>query len=145
MLDPDDRVGDVCDDREQLEAIFDEQDGANLGDGMASSDSEAERETRDREANAVVERANAALGLSQQVGRDGFSAHSRKVRVVHTECQTPYSRKRPPQSMMATRSASQLTSYNKRSLANGALRRRPVCIARGVHFISARSSRVSQV
>ena len=65
MLDPDDRVGDVCDDREQLEAIFDEQDGANLGDGMASSDSEAERENRDREANAVVERANAALGLSQ--------------------------------------------------------------------------------
>ena len=77
MLDPDDRVGDVCDDREQLEAIFDEQDGANLGDGMASSDSEAERETRDREANAVVERANAALGLAQQVRRtDGFSARA---------------------------------------------------------------------
>ena len=67
MLDPDDRVGDVCDDREQLEAIFDEQDGANLGDGMASSDSEAERENRDREANAVVERANAALGISQVI------------------------------------------------------------------------------
>ena len=65
ILDPDDRVGDVCDDREQLEAIFDKQDWANLGDGMDSSDSEAERENRDREAKAVVEKANAALRLSQ--------------------------------------------------------------------------------
>ena len=86
MLDPDDRVGDVCDDREQLEAIFDEQDGANLGDGMASSDSEAERErqemNRDKEANAVVERANAALGLSQVTDKFIYMGRPKNIVVL---------------------------------------------------------------
>ena len=40
ILDQDDLIGDVCDDREQLEAIFDEQNGGHYhggGDGMSSA------------------------------------------------------------------------------------------------------------
>ena len=39
MLDPDDLICDVCDDREQLQALFDEQVSGPHGDGMSSSDS----------------------------------------------------------------------------------------------------------
>ncbi len=66
MLDPDDLIADVCDDREQLQAIFDEQNGAHLGDGMSSDNSEA---AADKEANAVAEKA--ALAMGQQVIRTG--------------------------------------------------------------------------
>ena len=38
MLDADDLICDVCDDREQLEAIFDEQTSGHAGDGMSSED-----------------------------------------------------------------------------------------------------------
>ncbi len=38
MLDPDDLICDVCDDREQLEAIFEEQGSGHAGDGMSSED-----------------------------------------------------------------------------------------------------------
>ena len=40
ILDQDDLIGDVCDDREQLGAIFDEQNGGHYhggGDGMSSA------------------------------------------------------------------------------------------------------------
>ncbi len=40
ILDQDDLIGDVCDDREQLAAIFDEQNGGHFhggGDGMSSA------------------------------------------------------------------------------------------------------------
>ena len=38
ILDQDDLIGDVCDDREQLEAIFDEQNHTHYhGDGMSSA------------------------------------------------------------------------------------------------------------
>ena len=38
ILDPDDLIGDVCDDREQLAALFDEQNGGHYhGDGMSSA------------------------------------------------------------------------------------------------------------
>lgn len=40
ILDQDDLIGDVCDDREQLAAIFDEQNGGHYhggGDGMSSA------------------------------------------------------------------------------------------------------------
>ncbi len=38
MLDADDLIGDVCDDREQLEAVFEEQGSGHAGDGMSSED-----------------------------------------------------------------------------------------------------------
>ena len=45
MLDPDDLICDVCDDREQLMALFNEQPfSGHLGDGMSSSDSTSDRE-----------------------------------------------------------------------------------------------------
>ena len=40
ILDQDDLIGDVCDDREQLDALFDEQNGGHYhggGDGMSSA------------------------------------------------------------------------------------------------------------
>lgn len=40
ILDPDDLICDVCDDREQLDAIYDEQNGGHYhggGDGMSSA------------------------------------------------------------------------------------------------------------
>ncbi len=43
ILDPDDLICDVCDDREQLAALFDEQSGGHHhggGDGMSGSDSD---------------------------------------------------------------------------------------------------------
>ncbi len=38
MLDPDDLICDVCDDREQLEAVFHEQASGHAGDGMSAED-----------------------------------------------------------------------------------------------------------
>ena len=42
ILDPDDRLGDVCDDREQLIAFYDEEGIPQGGDGMSASSDESE-------------------------------------------------------------------------------------------------------
>ena len=42
ILDPDDRLVDVCDDREQLIAYYDEEGVPQCGDGMSASSDESE-------------------------------------------------------------------------------------------------------
>ncbi|XP_059093575.1 partitioning defective 3 homolog isoform X1 [Tigriopus californicus] len=58
MLDSDDLICDVCDDREQLQAIFDEQHAmgghGHLGDGMCSSDSDKEANTNSSASGSTV-------------------------------------------------------------------------------------------
>ena len=45
ILDPDDRLVDVCDDREQLIALYDEDGVPQGGDGMSASSDESEAPT----------------------------------------------------------------------------------------------------
>merc|ERR1719376_1717626 len=57
MLDPDDLIADVCDDREQLQAIFDEQPfSGHHGDGMSSCSNTSDTSDKDAAVEpAVVE------------------------------------------------------------------------------------------
>ena len=71
-MDPDDRICDVCDDREQLEAVYEEQISGHghAGDGMSSSGEENNKIRNDLEdddgemaaiADSLAERAGLAL------------------------------------------------------------------------------------
>lgn len=57
ILDPDDLIGDVCDDREQLAAIFDEQNGGHYhggGDGMSSASDSDTKESLHHQSEATM-------------------------------------------------------------------------------------------
>ena len=95
ILDPDDRLVDVCDDREQLIAFYDEEGIPQGGDGMSASSDESETtsgisKTTDIEVNSdqgsgsgrgllqVRRGSEPALNKLQTVGQDDSAA------IVHT-------------------------------------------------------------
>ena len=84
MLDPDDRICDVCDDREQLDAVYEEQISGHghAGDGMSSSGEENNKirndlEDDDGEMAAIADSLAERAGLALQV-------RNRSIHLLHS-------------------------------------------------------------